>query len=126
MRRVVVDAGVILSWFGADSSHRSLRAEYEAGGVVIVAPRTIVADALAMLARRDGWTAERLARAGDELERLGLELADPPLEELARWMARGLDRSQAATAALAASLGLPLATGDADLRRVAAVLPQAG
>lgn len=123
MRRVVADAGAILSWFAPGGDHRALRSEYEEGVLVVVAPRTFLTDALAILASRDGWSAERLARAGAELDRLGLQLEDPPLDELARWLARGLDRSQASAAALATWLDLPLITDDAELRRIAVVLP---
>ena len=35
MRRVVVDASVLLGWFEGESPHRSLRAEYEAGTLAV-------------------------------------------------------------------------------------------
>lgn len=119
MKRLVVDAGTLLAWFDAEGSGRAMRAEYEAGELTVVAPRTIIADAIGLLARRPGWTAERLERAATELQRLGLELHDPPVAELARYVARGLPADRAAYAALAASLDLRLATADADLRRAA-------
>lgn len=122
MRRVVIDAPTLLSWFDAGGEGRELRMEYEAGTLVVVAPRTIVADALALLARRPHWSVERLHRAALELGRLGFELRDPPSSELARYLAAGLPADRAAYAALAAGLDLRLATSDPALAEAAAPL----
>jgi hypothetical protein len=122
MRRLVVDADTLLSWFDAGGRGRVLRADYEAGQLAVVAPRTIVADTVALLAQRPGWTAERLERAAVELGRIGLELRDPPVAELAQYVAKGLPADRAAYPALAASLDLRLATDDARLRQAAAPL----
>lgn len=123
MRRVVVDAGVLLGWFDAGSPHRSLRAEYEAGTLAVVAPRGIIAEALGILASR-GVSSESLGRIGPELQRIGLQLQDPPMAALAEWLAKGLAPALAAYPALAASLEVPLVTDDAELRRVAPGIPQ--
>jgi predicted nucleic acid-binding protein len=122
MRRLVIDAGTLLSWFGASGARSEMRGEYESGQLTVVAPRTIVADALAQLAQRPGWTADRLERAATELQRLGLVLQDPPVAELARYVAKGLPADRAAYAALAQSLDLRLATDDAALREAAGPL----
>jgi predicted nucleic acid-binding protein len=122
VRRFVIDAATLLSWFDADGAGREMRADYEAGQLTVLAPRTIVADAIALLATRSGWTADRLERAATELQRLGLELHDPPVAELARYISKGLPADRAAYPALAASLDLRLATDDARLRQVAASL----
>lgn len=124
MRRVVADAGVILGWFGPEGEHRVLREEYEAGALTVIGPDTLVADAMAELARRGGWTDDRLAAVAGELSRLGFQLQAPPLQDLAHWMAMGLSPSSAACAALAARLEVPLVTDDADLQRAAAGLLQ--
>lgn len=124
MRRVVTDAGVVLAWFEPTSEHRSLRAEYEAGALTVIGPETLVADAMAELAGRGGWTDERLAAVAGELSRLGFQLQAPPLQDLAHWMAKGLRPSSAACAALAARLEVPLVTDDPDLRRAARGLLQ--
>lgn len=124
MRRVVVDAGVLLGWFGPHGQHRALRAEYEAGALTVIGPDTLVADAMAELARRGEWTDERLAAVAVELGRIGLQLQAPQLQDLAHWLTRGLTPSQAACAALAARLELPLVTDDPDLRRAASALLQ--
>ena len=121
MRRVVIDAGVILGWFEADSPHRALRAEYEAGTLAVIGPRGLIADALGTLAER-GTPPDRLARIGAELQRIGLQLQDPPMETLATWLGKGLPVGRAAYPALAASLEIPLVSGDPELRRVAATV----
>jgi predicted nucleic acid-binding protein len=122
MRRLVIDADALLSWFDTGGAGRSMRAEYEAGQLTVVAPRTIVADAVGRLAQRSGWTGDRLERAASELQRLGLELHDPPVTELARWVAQGLSPDRAAYPALASSLDLRLETDDPALREVAGSL----
>jgi hypothetical protein len=53
---------------------------------------------------------------------MGVQLQDPPLVELAGWLAKGLSARQAAYPALAASLDVPLVTADPDLQRVASGL----
>ena len=122
MRRIVIDPAALLSWFGGDGPHRSLRAEYEGGTLTVLAPRHLVADVLGELTARDAPAPDRLARIAGELQRLGIQLQDPPVAELAAWLAQGLDPRRAAYAALAASLDVPLAAADADLRRVASDL----
>lgn len=123
MRRVVVDAGVLLGWFDAGSPHRSLRAEYEAGMVAVIGPRGLVAEALGTLAER-GVPPAALALIGAELQRIGLQLQDPPMESLAVWLANGLAAHRAAYPALAASLEIPLVTDDPELQRVATGIPR--
>ena len=120
MKRVVVDSGIILGWFtGAAGAARSMRAEYERGQLTVVAPRSLPFEILAACAAAPGWTAGRLAKLAAELDRLGLELRDPPTSELAAWLARGLGGPDAAYAALATALAIPLVTTDPELLRTA-------
>jgi predicted nucleic acid-binding protein len=121
VRRVVVDAGVVLGWFDAASRQVSLREEYEAGTLAVIAPRGLVAEALGTLVSQ-GVPQESLARIGEELQRIGLQFQDPPIEALATWLAKGLAPGRAAYPALAASLDAPLVSDDPELRRVAAEL----
>jgi hypothetical protein len=125
VRRVVVDAGVILGWFDVAGPYRSLRAEYEAGTLAVIGPRGLVAEALGTLAEQ-GVPPDALARIGAELQRIGLQLQDPPMESLATWLAKGLAPGRAAYPALAASLEVPLVTDDPELRRIAATVVQRG
>jgi hypothetical protein len=123
VRRIVADAGVLLGWFDATSPHRSLRAEYEAGTLAVIAPRGLVVEALGILAER-GVAQESLALIGTELHRIGLQLQDPPMADLAAWLGMGLAPHLAAYPALATSLDVPLVTDDPELRRVAATALQ--
>lgn len=123
MRRVVLDAGALLGWFDSASPHRSLRTEYEAGVLAVIGPRGVVAEALGTLAER-GVAPDALARIGTELQRIGLQLQDPPIESLAAWLAKGLAPGRAAYPALAASLEVPLVTDDPELRRLTATVLQ--
>ncbi len=117
MRRIVLDASALLTWFASDNSGQELRAEYEEGLLGIVAPHGLIADVLAELAIARSWPADRLVRVAAELDRLGFEFREPQLEELAAWLGRGLDPTHAAYAALASTLGLPLITADPELLR---------
>ena len=116
MRRVVLDAGALLDWFGPPDRRSTLRDEYERGALAVVAPPTIVGDAVALIARRTGWSADRLARIAGELARLRFELRDPEAAEQARFIAAGLAADRAAYPALAAQLDLRLVTDDDGLR----------
>lgn len=114
MRRIVVDAATVLSWF--DASGASQRRDYEAGEFAAIAPRRLHADLLAAVAGRGQWSPERLARIATELLRIGIQLQDPPLTLLAGWIARGLDPEVAAYAALAEHLDMRLHARDSRLR----------
>ena len=116
---MVLDAGSLLTWFEASASERGMRAEYEAGQLTVIAPRTIAADAIGLLAGRQGWDGPRLERAAVELGRLAIEVHDPPLAGLARWIAGGLAADRAAYPALAESLDVRLVTDDPRLGEVA-------
>lgn len=119
-----MDAGVLLGWFDPHSPHRALRSEYESGALTVIGPPSLVADAMAEVARRTGWPEDRLAAVGAELGRIGIHLQAPPLADLAHWLAKGLTPGSAACAALAARLEVPLVTDDPDLRRTASGLLQ--
>jgi hypothetical protein len=120
MRRVVVDAATVLSWF--DSSGSVQRRAYEAGEFAAVAPRRLHADLLAAIAQRSQSSPDRLARIAGELPHIGIQLKDPPLSLLAGWIGRGLDPNLAPYAALAEHLDMRLEAADPVLRERAAVL----
>ena len=115
MKRLVVDAPVIASWFLSDGGAEHLRREYEAGALAVIGPTHLVQDTMAAIAERASPDTERLARVGSELRRLGFHSQAPPIDELARWIARGLPAHRAAYLALASHLDVPLATSDAAL-----------
>ncbi len=120
MRRVVVDAATVLSWF--DASGTEGRRDYEAGEFAALAPRRLPADLLGLIAGRGHLSPDRLARIAGELPRIGIQLQDPPLSLVAGWIARGLDSNLAPYAALAEHLDMRLEARDPVLRERAAPL----
>lgn len=122
MRRIVLDAPAFVSWFGPDGAGRSLRVEYEAGALAIHVPPTFAADVLVALERSLRLSGETLAAIAEQISRLRLEMREPSLSEVARWVARGLDGSQASYAALASQSDVPLVSGDPELLRHAAAV----
>ncbi len=119
MKRLVADATALARWFGGDSP---LRAEYEAGSLIVVGPTHLPHDLLGELVARSGADADIASRLAREIAQLRFELRDPPTAELATWIARGVDPRRAAYAALASDLDLRLATADPVLRETAATL----
>jgi hypothetical protein len=115
MRVLVADPATLADWFTADAP--PLRAEYEAGTLRLVEPRTVAADLVAELAVRTGASPEVLSAIAEEVDRLGFELRDPATRDVARWVAGGLDPRRAAYAAVAEADDLPLVTTEGDLRR---------
>ena len=107
-----MDAPVIASWFVPDEGANPLRREYEAGALVVIGPTHLIQDTMAAIAERVSPDAERLARVGSELRRLGFQAQQPPINELARWIARGLPAHRAAYLALASHLDVSFATMD--------------
>jgi len=119
MRRVILDAAALLAWFeGAEAS--PLRSEYEDGLLGVVAPRQLTTDLLSNLAASRDWPADRLVRVAAEVDHLGFEIREPPVDEIAAWLARGLPATLAPYAALASAFDLPLITANPDLLRRAA------
>jgi predicted nucleic acid-binding protein len=124
MRRIVIDATALLTLFAPNDSGKELRAEYEQGLLEVVAPHGLINDVLAELATERDWSADALVRVASELDRLGFELREAPIGELASWLARGLLPKHAPYAALASSLDLPLMTADPELLRRAPSIAQ--
>lgn len=120
MKRLVLDAAAFLAWFGQDADRR-LRDEYEAGTLVVLVSTGFSISVLDAAAR-GGWSPDRLRALAPLIARAGLEVHEPRTDELARWLGRGLSAHQAASAAVAEGLGVPLVSGDAELRRAASTL----
>ncbi len=117
MRELVLDASVVLKWFDtAGARHagpaRALRTAYEGGRLQIVAPRLLMLEVLNVIGRRWRWEAEALADAATALDTLRVELADPRLADVARWVARGLTAYDATYVAVAEAAGVELVTDD--------------
>lgn len=99
MTEVVLDTSVVLKWFAAEQRSseeaRKLRGEYEAGHLSVAVPA---------------------------LDDLLLEVAEPELQSIASWVARGLTAYDAVYAALAEERGQPLVTDDQAIVAVAGEL----
>jgi predicted nucleic acid-binding protein len=127
VRECVLDASVVLLWFTRSRdrlavSARRLRAEFERGELVVLAPPLLPLEILNVCGRRWAWDGQALEELADALEDLALELIQPPLASIARWIAEGLTAYDAAYVAVAESSAVPLVTGDQEILRVAAGL----
>jgi len=115
---VVLDASVVLKWFrSAGERHvdaaRALRTAYEAGELLVFAPPLLHLEILNVAGRRWRLGEEALVALAVALEELGFELMEPPLERVARWIARGLTAYDAAYAAVAEAAAVKLVSDDA-------------
>jgi predicted nucleic acid-binding protein len=114
---VVLDASVVLKWFHSEGERhldaaRSLRAEFEAGELLVFAPPLLRFELVNVAGRRWGWAESALVEFALGLEELGFEFIDPELERVAIWTARGLTAYDAAYVAVAEENALRLITDD--------------
>jgi predicted nucleic acid-binding protein len=129
LRECVLDASVILQWFTrSEEAHadaaRRLRAEFERGELAILAPPLLPLEILNVCGRRWSWDGAALQDLAGALEDLALELVQPDLSSVARWVAEGLTAYDAAYVAVAEEGALPLLTSDAEILRVAGSVAQ--
>lgn len=127
MRRLVLDATVLLRWFTDDRNraHRAarlLRDQFEAGTLAVIVPTAARLDLLDAAA--EALPAERLGTFATTLERIGLEFREPAPPEVAEWVARGLTGTEAAYAAVAVAGDLRLVTANPRLLAIAAAVVQ--
>lgn len=117
MREVVLDASVVLKWFStAGERHlaeaRNLRASFERGELLVVAPPLLFLELLNTAARRWRWDGLRLDRWAELLDSFGFEVRQPALRAIARWAGRGLTAYDACYVALAEQRGTVVVTAD--------------
>lgn len=129
MRECVLDASVILLWFARARERRAvaarrLRAEFERGELAILAPPVLPLEILNVSGRRWSWDAEPLLELAGALDELALELVQPDLSSVARWVAGGLNAYDAAYVAVAEEASIPLVTFDQEILRLAEVVAQ--
>jgi predicted nucleic acid-binding protein len=117
VRELVLDASVILKWFRsegeprADSAH-GLRAAFEAGDLVVLAPPLLLLEIVNVAARRWRLEEQPLLELASALQELGLELIEPELTAVARWAARGLTAYDATYVAVAEASSTTLVSDD--------------
>lgn len=126
MNEVVLDASVVLKWFaqeqrGSGAAHE-LRDDYEAGHLSVTVPTLLFLELLNVAGRRWGWDESALLELADSLGDLLFEVAEPELQAVAAWVARGLTAYDAAYVALAEERGLPLVTDDQTIVAIAGEL----
>jgi predicted nucleic acid-binding protein len=120
MREAVLDASVILKWFGRGKEKGSraagrLRKDFESGNLAVLVPSLLPLEVLNVAGRRWLWKLEELIELAGALDQLPVEAIDPDLGEVARWIGRGLTAYDAAYVAVAVDAGVPLVTRDAQI-----------
>ena len=117
MTEAVLDASVVLKWFRAEGERhleqaRALRSSFEAGSLIVFAPPLLRLELVNVAGRRWRWSESALADLAMALEEVGFEYAEPGLDRVAHWTARGLTAHDATYVALAEASTLPLVTDD--------------
>lgn len=106
----------MLKWFALEQrgseEARELRNEYEAGRLAVAVPALLFLELLNVAGRRWGWDEEALHELAGSLDDLLFEVAEPELQSIAPWVARGLTAYDAVYVALAEERGQPLVTDD--------------
>jgi predicted nucleic acid-binding protein len=122
--RLVLDASVVLKWFGRRrEKHRaraiSLRQRYLAGEILVAVPSLLFVEALSVAGRKWRWPSSSLVELVEGLRSLGFEVIDPPWREVALWTSKGLTAYDAVYVALAESQQVALVTADQLILEVA-------
>jgi predicted nucleic acid-binding protein len=125
MTEVVLDASVVLKWFRAEGERhvepaRRLRAAFEAGELIVLAPPLLHLEIVSVAGRRWRWSEPALDELAVALEDLGFDVREPELTRVARWTAQGLTAYDAAYVALADGEGIRLITDDDQIVAAAA------
>ena len=124
MSEAVLDASVVVHWFqpqqeGRGPEAHSLRVEFEAGQLRVLAPPLLWLEVTNVAARRWHWPEAQLGRLAAAWPGLGFELIEPDPAFVAQWAGEGLTAYDAAYVALAKETGAPLITDDAEILRIA-------
>lgn len=124
MNELVLDASVVLKWFGpADEvgveAARALRDRYEHGDLLVAVPPLLFLEILNVAGHRWRWDDPSLQELAAALEGLGFEVERPPLDCVAAWVTKGLTAYDAAYVALAEHREARLVTSDLEILAVA-------
>jgi predicted nucleic acid-binding protein len=121
LRRFVLDASVVIRWFGPQTgAATALRSEFESGRLAVTVPTLLFLELVNVAGRHWRWREERLLDLARELEGAKFEALDPQLDRVATWVSRGLTAYDACYVALAEQLDFPLVTEDRAILEVAA------
>lgn len=124
MRRVVLDANVVLKWFGTAGEvgkpeALALREEFARGDIDVVVPYLLGIEVLNVAGRRWGWPEADLADLGVALRDLPWRWTVPSFREVARWVGHGLTAYDATYVAVAAANECTVVTSDEQMLAVA-------
>jgi predicted nucleic acid-binding protein len=120
LRRLVLDASVVIRWFGQQPGPAAaLRWEFEAGRLAVIVPTLMFLELLNVAGRQWRWREDRLADLARQLQEAKFEALDPQLDGVARWISRGLTAYDASYVALAEQLSFPLVTEDRAILEIA-------
>ena len=126
MNEVVFDTSVVFKWFAQEQrgseAARELRDEYEAGRLSVAVPALLFLEILNVAGRRWKWGEAALLELADSLDDLLFEVAEPGLQPVASWVARGLTAHDAVYVALAEERGQRLVTDDQTIVAIAGEL----
>jgi predicted nucleic acid-binding protein len=118
---IVLDASVLGPWFWStsDPTRDALLRDFQAGRLVVHVPRSLFLEVLNVTGRQLRWKEGLLEELVDRMQRSRLQVEDPELSLVARWVSRGLTAYDASYVALAVQLGVPLVTVDRAILDVA-------
>ena len=124
MNELVLDASVVLKWFvgTSEAGHaqaRAVRADYEAGRLLVVVPSLMFLEILNIAGRRWAWDEPELLELSGALDHLRFDVAEPELQSVATWTARGLTAYDSAYVALAEERSTHLLTDDRQILEAA-------
>src|SRR5437660_967783 len=130
MTETVVDASVVLKWFGGRGERHeeqalAVRSAYAAGRLLVVAPSLLALEIVDVAARHWGWSTPLLQQLAADIDAIGFEWRPPDLGRVARWAGAGLTAYDSAYVALAEEMGAPLVTDDEQILDVAPDLARA-
>jgi len=128
LTEAVLDASVVLKWFGPEQrgsrEAHAIREDYEAGRLTVAVPALLFLELLNIAGRRWAWEDEALLELATALDDLLFDVAEPELQSIASWVARGLTAYDAAYVALAEERGQPLVTDDQTIVAIAGDIAQ--